>query len=78
VVVRYKDGRANASKVRLNKRGNGEIRVNFGRVEVASVDVAMINASTRYTGCFKKNTSYSCRGSARDNDRGYKVRARVL
>jgi hypothetical protein len=78
VVVRFKSGRLSPHTVRLNKQGNGDLRVNFAKAKVAGVDVAMINASTRYKGCFRKGTTYSCRGVPRDDDRGYKVRARVL
>ncbi len=78
VVVRFDNGRLNPQTVRLNKQGNGEVRVNFGRAEVAGVDVALINASSRYSNCFKSGTSLSCRGKAKDNGRRYNVRARVL
>ncbi|HEX5018443.1 MAG TPA: MXAN_6640 family putative metalloprotease [Actinomycetes bacterium] len=78
VVVRLSDGKSKPHSVKLNKRGNGEIRVNFGRAEVTGVDVALINASARYHGCFKSDTSLSCRGRATDDDRHYNVRARVL
>jgi hypothetical protein len=78
VVVRHESGKQTVRVVRLNKRGNGEVRVDFGRSTVTSVDVALVNASTRYEGCFKRSTSYSCRGSAKDDDRLFKVRARVL
>ena len=61
VVVRLESGRSQAIPVRLSKKGNGQVRVDFGRAAVTSVDVAMINASTRYEGCLKRSTSYSCR-----------------
>ncbi len=50
----------------------------FGRSSVRGVDVALINTSTRYEGCFKRSTTLSCHGVARDDDRLYNVRARVL
>lgn len=78
VVVRFDSGRSNAQTVKLSKQGNGQVRVAFGRGSVTSVDVAMINASTRYDGCFKRKTSYSCGGAPKDDDRLFKVRARVL
>jgi hypothetical protein len=78
VVVRFDSGRSKVVNVRLSKNGNGDVRVPFGRASVASVDVALVNASTRYEGCFKRGTPYSCRGVPRDDDRIYNVRARVL
>ena len=78
VVVRYKSGKLSTLKVRLNRRGNGEVRVNFARNEVAAVEVALINASTRYRDCFSRGTTLSCRGVSKDDNRSYKVRARVL
>jgi hypothetical protein len=78
VVIRFNSGHAQAKAVKLNKNGFGRIRVPFGRTKVANVDVALINASTRYAGCFKRGTTYSCRGFPRDNDRIYNVRAHVL
>jgi hypothetical protein len=64
--------------VKLSKQGNGQARVSFGRGSVTTVDVAMINASTRYDGCMKRSTSYACRGLPKDDDRLFKIRARVL
>lgn len=78
VVVRFESGRSRVVGVRLSRKGNGDVRVPFGKAKVASVDVALINAGTRYRDCFKKNTAYSCRGVPRDDNRVFKVRARVL
>ncbi len=78
VVVRFESGRSKVVNVKLSKQGNGQARVSFGRGSVTTVDVAMINASTRYDGCMKRSTSYACRGLPKDDDRLFKVRARVL
>lgn len=78
VVVRFDSGRSKDVSVRLNKLGNGQVRVPFGRETVSSVDVAMINASARYAGCLQRSTSYACRGVPKDDDRSFKVRAKVL
>lgn len=78
VVVRFDTGKARSFVVHLGKQGNGDVRVPFGRSSVTGVDVALINASTRYDACFKRSTSYSCRGVPKDDDRLYNVRARVL
>ncbi|MCZ3385613.1 MAG: hypothetical protein LH630_01260 [Actinomycetia bacterium] len=78
VVVRFESGRSKAVTVKLSKQGNGQVRVAFGRGSVATIDVAMINASTRYDGCFKRQTSYACAGAPKDDARLFKVRARVL
>jgi hypothetical protein len=78
VVVRFDSGRSTTLNVRLSKQGNGAVRVAFGRGSVTTVDVALINTSTRYDGCMKRSTSYACRGVPKDDDRLFKVRASVL
>lgn len=78
VMIRFDGGRVKTEAIRLNKRGNGEVRVPFGRSSVRSVTVAMVNGSTRYTRCSTKTVPYSCGGRSKDDDRLYKVRAKVL
>ncbi|MCZ3388509.1 MAG: DUF6055 domain-containing protein [Actinomycetia bacterium] len=78
VVVRFDSGRSKAVNVKLSKQGNGQVRVAFGRGKVTTVDVALINTSTRYDGCMKRSTSFACRGVPQDDDRLFKVRASVL
>lgn len=75
VVVNFRTGASNEMGVRLNRKGGGEIAVAFGRRKVNSVDVVMVNSSTRYRGCFRQKTAFSCRGHARDDDRNFAVRA---
>jgi hypothetical protein len=78
VVVRFESGGAKVVNVRLNRLGNGDVRVPFGRSSVASVDVVLINTSARYDACFKGGTAYSCRGVPKDDNRIYQLRVRVL
>ena len=56
--------------VKLNKKGNGTIKVPFGRSKVKAVYVSLVNASTR----FKCNKSYafSCSGLPIDDGRNFK------
>lgn len=78
VLIRFEGGRVKTLAIRLNKRGNGEVRVPFGRSSVRSVTIAMINGSTRYVRCSTKTVPYSCGGRSKDDDRLFKVRAKVL
>lgn len=75
VVVHFRSGASNEMGVRLNRKGSGAISVAFGRRKVDSVDIAMVNSSTRFRGCFQQKTAFSCRGHARDDDRNFAVRA---
>ena len=56
--------------VRLNNRGNGQLIVPFGRKQVKSVYVSLVNASTRFT-CGKKYP-YSCSGLPIDDGRNFR------
>jgi hypothetical protein len=78
VLVRDNSGRFEMHTVHLNRKGDGDIRVDFGRRQIAGVDTALINASTRYSKCFSAHTTLSCRGVSRDDGRAYRVRARVI
>lgn len=48
--------------VRLNKRGNGSVRVDFNSRRVAHVELVLVNANRRYKQCWTARTGYSCRG----------------
>ncbi len=78
VVVAFDGGRSKTVPIKLNRRGDGEVRVPFGRSSVRSATIVMINGSTRYTHCSTKTAPYSCGGRSKDDDRIFKVRARVL
>ena len=56
--------------VRLNRKGNGQVIVPFGRKQVKSVYVSLVNASTRFK-CGQKY-SFSCSGLPIDDGRSFR------
>jgi hypothetical protein len=56
--------------VRLNPKGNGQLIVPFGRKQVKSVYVSLVNASTRFK-CGRKY-SFSCSGLPIDDGRNFR------
>lgn len=78
VVIRYASGRVQVRRVGLDGGGDGTVTVPFGRTQVASAVVVLVNASSRYTDCFTGNPfgGLSCwGGSPVDNDKRYLFRA---
>ena len=59
-------------QVRVNARGAANHQVDFG-LGVASVEVTLVNASTRYRDCFAWSTPFACSGRPLDDN----ARARV-
>lgn len=67
VVSVYKTSGAVKSKlVRLNGRGNGSLKAKFSSDTVSAVEVTLVNASTRFTQCYKRPTPFSCSGKPVD------------
>jgi hypothetical protein len=60
---------------KLNRSGDGSLRVGFGRGHVSRVVLIETNASTRFT-CWK-NSQYSCMGAPLDDGRVYAFRAHI-
>ena len=56
--------------VRLNGKGNGQVVVPFGRKQVKSVYISLVNASTRFK-CGRKYP-YSCSGLPIDDGRSFR------
>ena len=70
VTVQSKGGKLTTKTVRLNRKGNGKVKVPFSRKKVRSVTVTAVNASTRFGGCYSQDSvipQYSCSGVARDD-----------
>jgi hypothetical protein len=59
--------------VRLNSKGNGKIKVPFGRSRVKAVYLSLVNASTRFK-C-NKRYPYSCSGLPIDDGRQFRGQA---
>lgn len=72
VLIQHSSGKLERRTVPMNAAGKGSVTVAFGRGKVPDVVVALANASTRYD-C-NMNTSWSCRGVPRDDDRQVTLR----
>ena len=70
VLVAKKHG-SDKHLVKLNAKGNGKIKVPFGRSKVKAVYVSLVNASTRFK-CNKRYV-YSCSGLPIDDGRASRV-----
>jgi hypothetical protein len=58
--------------IKINRRGVGKKKVLFDGT-VGAVEITLVNASTRYANCYRRDTPYSCSGNPVDNN----LRARV-
>ncbi len=54
-------------KIKINGRGVGKKTVSFDAT-VAAVEVTLVNASTRFRDCYRRDTPYSCSGRPVDNN----------
>jgi hypothetical protein len=70
-----RSGAVSVKTYKLNRNGDGSLRVGFGRGHVSKVVLIETNASTRFT-CWT-GSQYSCMGAPRDDGRVYQFRARI-
>ena len=75
VVVHLKNGKRQVKLVKLNRNGDGHLKVTFNSKRVAIVSVTLVNASTRYK-C-NKGTTLACRGKSLDDKLRFTVTGRV-
>ena len=75
VVAQLRDGTVRRHPVTLSSRGRGVVSVGFAAGRVRRVLVTVANASTRYR-C-RQGTTFSCRGVARDDHRGFAITAKA-
>ena len=75
LMVFTRSGAVAVKTYKLNRNGDGSLRVGFGRGHVSRVVLIETNASIRFT-CWK-GSQYSCMGSPRDDGRVYQFRARI-
>ncbi|RYC14794.1 MXAN_6640 family putative metalloprotease [Nocardioides zhouii] len=75
VVVHLLDGKRQVKMVRLNRGGDGRIKVSFDNRKVGAVSVTLVNGSTRYT-CGKR-TVLACQGRPLDDKARFAVSGRV-
>lgn len=77
VTVVLKSGQAKTTRIHLDKQGNGVLAVPFASATVSYAEATLVNASGRFTNCFKKRTPYSCSGTSKDDNLVAKVSASV-
>ncbi|GAA1938294.1 MXAN_6640 family putative metalloprotease [Nocardioides hwasunensis] len=75
VVVHMKNGKRQVKTVKLNRNGDGRLRVGFNGKKVAVVSVTLVNGSTRYK-C-NRGTTYACQGKPLDDKMRFSVTGRV-
>jgi hypothetical protein len=75
VVVHLGNGKRQVKMVRLNRAGDGRIRVSFDNRKVGAVSVTLVNGSTRYR-CGRK-TVLACQGRPLDDNARFAVTGRV-
>lgn len=76
VVVRLANGKRQVKLVRLNRRGDGRIKVRFDNRKVDAVSVTLVNGSTRFK-CGKR-TALACGGLPLDDKARFSVTGRVV
>jgi hypothetical protein len=75
VVVHQLDGKRKVKTVKLNRGGDGRIKVPFDNRKVGAVTVTLVNASTRYQ-C-GRGTLLACKGKPLDDKMRFAVKGRV-
>jgi hypothetical protein len=75
VVVHRLDGKRKVKMVRLNRGGDGHVKVPFDNRKVGAVSVTLVNGSTRYR-C-GRDTLLACAGKPLDDRLRFAVKGRV-
>jgi hypothetical protein len=76
VAVYHANGKRQVKRVRLNRGGDGRIKVRFDNRRISAVAVTLVNGSTRYQ-C-GKSTAVACSGRPLDDRGRFAVAARVV
>ena len=76
VVLHLLNGKQQTKQVRLNRNGDGSLKVSFDQRRVGAVSVTLVNASTRYQ-C-NRRTLLSCAGKPLDDKARFSVVGRVV
>jgi hypothetical protein len=81
VVTIWKTGGGTKQKfVKISGGGKASVKVGFKASEVDAVEVTLVNASIRYTGCFpsKNYSAFACGGKPVDQKRSISVTGKVV
>ena len=76
VVVIYTTSGLVFQTVKINRRGVGHKKVAFDAT-VSAVEVTLVNASTRFRNCYRRDTPYSCSGNPVDNNQRARVQVKA-
>ncbi len=76
VVAIYSTAGLAFQTIKVNKNGVGKKTVIFDGT-VGAVEVTLVNASTRYRDCYRRDTPYSCSGIPVDNNLRAKVKLKA-
>jgi hypothetical protein len=68
VTTYWKSGSLTRRVVKLNSKGNGRLVTGFSQRKVDYVELVLVNASGRYTGCWTGDWTYACEGHSRDDN----------
>lgn len=68
VKVFRRNGSTTTTYVALNASGDATARVPFSSASVSRVEVTLVNASRRFSGCWSSQTPYPCSGTSVDDN----------
>ena len=77
LTVTKRDGTSTIQTIKLNRRGQAVVRRPFSARQVRTIEVSLVNASTRLFDCYSLQTTYSCQGRAKDDGRGVALAAKL-
>ncbi|MEJ7794922.1 MAG: MXAN_6640 family putative metalloprotease [Nocardioides sp.] len=77
VVWHKKSGKIKRLLVKLNRQGDGALKVPFNRQQTKRIYVVAVNASTRFN-CGASDFTYSCKGTPRDDGVTFKLTFKVV
>jgi hypothetical protein len=72
------NGKIKTKYVAINAKGKGVFKGAFKKSKVAAVEVTLVNASTRFTKCYVKNTPFSCSGKPTDQKKRISVLGKAV
>lgn len=78
VTTHFTNGKVKTKYVKINSKGKGAFTATFKKSKVSAVDVTLVNASTRFTSCYKKATPFSCSGKPVDQKKKIKVAGKAV
>jgi hypothetical protein len=72
------NGSVTFKAVKVNARGVANKKFDFSNAAVAAIEVTLVNASTTYRDCFRRQTPYSCSGRPVDDNLRASVQGKAV